>query len=144
VNRPFVYEAERLTVFFRRGLQFRLRLERPARRAEPALVKILVDVLASLRRPPRGGATPEHLRALVMKRLGRAHEDVVAAVLAVESERAEHFFEFADDEINVLLRRAARARRRALDVRPVLVRARQEESLVAALPPVPRQKVRDD
>jgi hypothetical protein len=79
-----------------------------------------------------------------VKRLGRAHEDVIAAVLGVEPEVGEHLLQLSDDVIDVLFRRAPGLRRGALDVRPVLVRPRQEVGLEAALPLVTRQEVGDD
>jgi hypothetical protein len=73
--------------------------------------------------------------------LGRAHEDVVAALLGREAEGGEELFEAFDDGVNVLARRAPGPGRAPHDVDAVLVRARQEQRLDAALPPVARQTV---
>src|SRR5205085_8023105 len=86
-------------------------------------------------------APPERLDAFFMKRIGRAHEDVVAAVFRVQSKLGSHLLEIADNVIGLLLRRAPITRRGTLYVDSVLVRARQEEGLETTLPFVTRHAI---
>src|ERR1043165_8106213 len=79
-----------------------------------------------------------------MKRLGRAHEDVVAAMLCVQSELAESLFEVGDDLISVLFRRDALKLSVALNIDSVLVGSRQKVGLVSALTVVASQAISDN
>src|SRR6185369_15506144 len=112
--------------------------------AEPALVVALVDRVVALRRFCFCDATPELAHALVMKRLGGAHEDIVAAVCGVEAKLARHLLVITDNVIGLLLRRASGLLRGALDVDAVLVGAGQEISLDTALTFCTRDRVCHD
>src|SRR6185369_9348499 len=93
------------------------------RGAEPAFVMTFVDRIVAARRFGFGDSPPELADALVMERLGRAHEDVVTAVGGVETKLARHLFVVTDDVVRLLLRRAAGFRCSALDVDAVFVSA---------------------
>src|SRR5207248_10743045 len=102
----FMHKARRRVALARGPRVLVFGLELGTGRAEPALVETLVDRLAPLRRLARRDAPPELRDARVVERLGGAHEDVVAAVRAVELEGGEHFFQLAHDLIHVLFRLA--------------------------------------
>ncbi len=68
-------------------------------------------------------ASPQFTHALVVKRLGGAHEDVVAAVCGVETKLARHLLVVTDDVIRLFFRRASGLLSRALDIDAVLVSA---------------------
>src|SRR2546422_10702484 len=81
---------------------FVFRLVSSASRAKPAFIVAFVQGIAPfrslrLRHPP-----PELTHSFVMKRLRRAHEDVVTAVLSVEPKRGGHLLEIADDIIGLV------------------------------------------
>src|SRR5690606_21191987 len=83
VERPFVHETIRNVTAFG-NVVFVFGLERRTRSAEPAFVMPLVNVRIPFRRRAFRDRAPELLRSLVMKRLGRTHKNVVAAVFRVE------------------------------------------------------------
>ena len=79
-----------------------------------------------------------------MKRLGGAHEDVVAAVFGIQTKLARHLLEIADDVIGLFFRRASGFLCRALDVDAVFVSAGQEISFDAMLTFSARDRVGHD
>src|SRR5918911_1886751 len=132
----------RLALTLRRRI-LPLRLVSSARGAEPALIMALVNSLSPLRRLRSCDAPPQLAHAFVMKRLGRPHEDVVTIMLRVQAELAENLLEFRDDPVCVLFRRLPIALGQTLDVDAVLIRTCQKIGLVATLPVMPPQTVRD-
>src|ERR1041385_5088652 len=93
------------------------------RGTEPPFVMALVDSVVAAWRFCFSDAAPELTDALVVKRLGGAHKDVVTAVCGVETKLARHLLVVTDDVIRLLLRRAAGLLGGALDVDAVLVSA---------------------
>src|SRR5215213_5535217 len=89
--------------------------------AEPTFVVTFVDGIVATRCFVARDSSPEFTNPLVVKRLGSAHEDVVAAVCSVETKLARHLFVVTDDVIRLFLRRAAGFLGGALDVDAVLV-----------------------
>jgi hypothetical protein len=79
-----------------------------------------------------------------MKRLGRAHEDVVTAVFGVEAKLARHSLEVTDDVVCLFLRSTSRFLRGAFDVDSVFVGSGKEVGLDAALLLCARDGVADD
>ncbi len=79
-----------------------------------------------------------------MKRLRRAHEDVVTTVFSVEPKRGSHLLEIADNVISLFFRRAIITLRCALDVDPVLIGAGKKKRLNSLLSLLTRNRVRDD
>src|SRR5437660_1502885 len=104
----------------------------------------LVQSVAAFRRLCFSDPTPEFAHALVMKRLGRAHENVIAAVLGIETKRRRHLFEVANDVIGLLLRCAVVPCGRARDVYAMLVSAGKEERLNSLLTLAARNRVSHD
>src|SRR6185503_3241568 len=88
--------------------------------------------------------TPEFAHTLIMKGLGGAHEDVVAAVCGIETKLARHLREITDDVISLLLRRASGFLRGAFDVDTVFVGTGQEVGLDTALALRTRDRVGHD
>src|SRR5689334_4637435 len=111
-----VNEASRRITFVLRFLILVFSLIFSTRSAEPAFVVALVNRVAALGSLRFRDATPELAHALVMKRLGGAHEDVVAAVGRVECKLVRHLFEITDNVIGLFLRRASGFLRGAFDV----------------------------
>src|SRR4029078_11875478 len=91
------------------------------RGAEPAFVMSLVDRVVTFLCCGLSDSSPELPDTLVVKRLTRAHEDVVTAVCGVETKLGRHLLVVADDVIHLFLRRAAALRGGALDVDAVFV-----------------------
>src|SRR5687767_14500542 len=111
-------------------------------RAEPALVKALVNALVSFRRLVFRDLAPEMLDAFVMKRLRGPHENIVSAAFRIESEIREHSFQLTRDIVSLSLRRAALALGSALYVDAVFVGAGQEIDVKPALLLIPVNGVR--
>src|SRR6185436_18599389 len=89
-------------------------------------------------------STPELADAFVMKRLGGAHEDIVATVRSVEGKLTRHLVVITNDVVGLLFRCTAGFLRSAFDVDAVFVGAGQEVSLDAALSLRPRDRVSHD
>src|SRR5205085_12395148 len=128
-KRGVMHKTERRITSILRFLILVFRLVLSAWRAEPSFVETLVDSFTPFRCAAARSTPPQLLNALLVKRVGRAHEDVVAAVLCVQPELCCHLLEIADNIIGLLLRRAPITRRSTLYVDAVLIRARQEEDL---------------
>ena len=79
-----------------------------------------------------------------MKGLCGPHKNIVAAVRRVQMEHGEHLLELIGDAVGVLFGLDALTVCDALDVDAVLVRARQEKLLKAALTFVARQRIGND
>ncbi len=84
------------------------------------------------------------LDAFVVKRLGRPHENVVAAIFGIESEIVKHPFQFAGNMIDLFLRRSAVFFGRTLDVDAVLVRPGEKIYVESTLFLIAVYRVRDD
>ena len=65
-----------------------------ARSTEPAFVIALIDGVVPFRCLVFRYLAPKVLNALVMKRLGRTHEDVVTAVLGIQAKFGKHPLQF--------------------------------------------------
>src|SRR5881396_4154632 len=115
-----------------------------ASRAKPAFVVAFVQGIAPFRSLGLRHSPPEFTHSFVMKRLSRAHEDVVTAMLCVQTKRGCHLLEIADDIIGLFLWRAIVALRGALDVNRVLVGAGKKKRLNTPLSLLTRNRVRYD
>src|SRR5205807_4845577 len=104
-----------------------------ARCAEPAFVMTLVKRVVPFRSFRFRDPSPEFADTLVMKRLGRAHEDVVTAVSGIQAECGSHLLEILDNVISLFFRGAIVSLRCALDVDAVLVGAGEKEGLNSPL-----------
>src|SRR2546423_14216950 len=124
-----MHKTERRIARMLRLLILVFRLVLSAWRAEPSFVEPLVDSFTPFRCAASCCATPQLLNALLVKRVGRAHEDVVTAMFSIQPELCRHLLEIADNIIGLLLWRSSITRSSALYVDAVLVRARQEEDL---------------
>src|SRR5437667_12872320 len=76
-----------------------------------------------------------------MKRLGRAHEDVVATVRGIKAESRGHLLEIADHVIRLFLRSAVVQLRCAFNVDAVFVGPGEKESLDSLLSLMTRDRV---
>src|SRR5437762_13612872 len=92
-----------------------------ASRAEPAFVVAFVQGVAPFRSLGLRHSPPEFTHSFIMKRLRRAHENVVTTVFSIETKRGCHLLEIADDIIGLLLWRAIVALRGGRDGNPVFV-----------------------
>src|SRR5207253_9536655 len=99
---------------------------------------------AAFRSFSSGYAAPEFADALVMKRLGRAHENVVSPVRAVQAKLRRHLLVVIDYVVCLLFWRAVVALGRTLDTYPVFVRTRKEERFNSLLSLVTRNCIRHD
>src|SRR5438128_3087491 len=112
--------------------------------AEPTFVVSFVESITTLRGPGHGHPPPQFADTLAVKRLGRAHEDVITAMLCVESKGGSHFFEIADHVVRLLFWRAIIFVGSTLDIDPVLVRAREKKSFNSLLTFRARNRIRHD
>src|SRR3989442_5729231 len=115
-----------------------------ASRAKPAFVVAFVQGIAPFRSLGLRHSPPEFTHSFVMKRLSRAHEDVIATMLCVQTKRGGHLLEIADDVIGLFFGSAIMALGGALDVYPVLVGAGKKKCLNALLSLLTRNRVRYD
>src|SRR6266404_9389579 len=104
-------------------------LVRRTRCAKPAFVMAFVERVISFGTFRLRDPSPEFADTLVMKWLGRAHEDVVTAVCGIQAECGSHLPEIIDNVVSLFFRRAIVSLRRAFDVDAVLVSAGEKESL---------------
>ena len=132
--RPLVVGAD-----VARLAQLVLVLEALAARAVPARVAAEVDGLAAVGRRRPAQPLPQLQHAAAVQVVGRADEAVVADVVALP-ERLEP----RRDAVAVLLLGDALLPGDALDVLPVLVRARQEEHVLPGQPARAGERVRGD
>ena len=79
-----------------------------------------------------------------MKRVSRAHEDVITAIRCVQTERGGHLSEIADYVVGLFFGSAIVSLRRALDIDAVFVCASEKEGLNSLLPLRPRDRVGDN
>src|SRR6185312_14257684 len=111
------------------------------RRTEPAFVVTFVERVPALRRLRPRHPAPQLAHGLVMKRLGRAHEDVITTMRRVETERGGHLLEIIDDKIGLFLRRSLVSFGGSFDVDAVFVSAGEKECVDALLPLLTRDRV---
>src|SRR2546425_7357808 len=131
-------------VWIRRLCIFVFCLVGSASRAKPAFVMAFVQGIAPFRSFSLRHPTPELTHSLVMKRLRRAHEDVVTAVFSIEPKRCGHLLEITDHIIGLFFRRAFVALGSALDVDAVLVGASKKKRFNTLLSFLTRNRVRYD
>src|SRR5947207_11805533 len=79
-----------------------------------------------------------------MKRVSRAHEDVITAMLRVQTKRGCHLLEIADNIIGLFFRRTIIALRCALDIYAMLIGTGKKERLNSLLSLLTRNCVRYD
>src|SRR5436309_273263 len=139
-----MHQASRGFVCIRRLCIFVFRLVSSAGRAKPAFVMAFVQSVAPFRSLRLCHAPPELTHSFVMKRLRRAHENVITTMFSIETKRGCHLLEIADDIIGLFLWRAIVALRGALDVNPVFVGAGKKKRLNTLLSLLTGNRVRYD
>src|SRR5437879_5584366 len=139
-----MHQASRRFVRIRRLCIFVFRLVGSASSAKPAFIVAFVQGLAPFRSLCLRYPTPELTYSCVMKRLRRAHEDVVTAVFSIEPKRRRHLLEIADNIIGLFFRRAIIALRCALDIYAMLIGTGKKERLNSLLSLLTRNRVRYD
>src|SRR5688572_19962801 len=139
-----VFKANGRLVLVLRLRVLLFRLVRSARSAEPAFIVTFVDGLAPLWRLSLFDLPPQLAHALIVKRFGGAHEDIVTAMFLVEAEGAKGLLELGHNPVGIFLWCDAAPLGKALDVYPVFVSARKEVCLVSSLPVMAPQAICDD
>src|SRR6266498_4469833 len=112
--------------------------------AKPAFVVSSIDSIITARRLRLCDAPPELCNTLVVKRLRRSHEDVVATMGCIQAKRSSHLFVVTDDVIRLLLWRPSGSLGCALNVDSMLICAGEEEGFDPLLPFVTRHSIRHD
>src|SRR5438874_10295855 len=109
---------------------------------EPTFVMSFVKRVVALWRLRFRDTSPQLANAFVVKRIRRAHEDVIAAMRGIQTKRRRHPCEIADDVVGLFFRRPIIFLSSTFDVDAVLICAGEKESLDALLPFRSRNRVR--